>query len=282
MQIRGGLSKPGLLPDLVVSQIVFEKVKSETDALSKTYWIFNVLLKVKNQGAGPAAASQLLLERNSGPGGAFQNACQTCTIDVPALGAGAETSLPPRQFNNATGAPSTFRATADSGRAIAESDESNNSATATFLDLRSPTGPTIPPGGHPALACDLTILSLDFQNLTSTTAGGVTTWTFDLVAVIKNLGPGNSPGCDMVFQKASVDDPHGSVPVTFKPVPGLALDATATISTHVTWKSNQTKMIYDAAVDCYGKVAETDEHNNQIYKTQTFGDPERPVSRPVF
>ena len=132
------------------------------------------------------------------------------------------------------------------------------------------------------LKCDLTVVSLDFQNLASTTSGGVTTWTFDVVAVVKNLGPGSSPSCDMVFQHANVDDPKGNVFFAFKPVPALAVNATETISAHRSWDSTQKKKIYDAAVDCYGKVPETDEFNNQIYKTQTFGCPERPVSRPVF
>ena len=271
---------PILRPDLVVTGMDFQKVQSGTDSQGHAYWIFNVTAKIKNQGSGNAGAFKVFVERNNGAGGAWQNACQTCTIDVGGLAAGAEMTTEPRQFNNANGAPSRFKFTADSAGQIGESNEGNNTREEAFTSIAVEVargGGTIP-----VLKCDLTVVSLDFQNLSSTTSGGVTTWSFDVVAVVKNLGPGPSPACDMVFQRAFVDDPHGNVFFAFKAVPALGVNATATISAHAAWDSTQKKRIYDAAVDCYGKVPETDETNNQVYKTQTFGVPERPISRPVF
>jgi subtilase family serine protease len=280
IQNKAVQKSPVFRPDLVVTGIDFQKVQSGTDSQGKTYWIFNVTARIKNQGNGNAGAFKVLVERNNGAGGAWQTACQTCTMDVGGLAAGAEMTTDPRQFNNANGAPSRFKFTADSAGQVGESNEGNNTREEGFTSLSIEVargGGTIP-----MLKCDLTVVSLDFQNLASTTSGGVTTWTFDVVAVVKNLGPGSSPSCDMVFQRASVDDPKGNVFFAFKPVPALAANATTTISAHTTWDSTQKKKIYDAAVDCYGKVPETDENNNQIYKTQTFGVPDRPVSRPAF
>ena len=274
---------PILRPDLVVTGMDFQKVQSGTDSQGHAYWIFNVTAKIKNQGSGNAGAFKVFVERNNGAGGAWQNACQTCTIDVGGLAAGSEMTTEPRQFNNANGAPSRFKFTADSAGQIGESNEGNNTREEAFTSIAVEVargGGTIP-----VLKCDLTVVSLDFQNLSSTTSGGVTTWSFDVVAVVKNLGPGPSPSCDMVFQRATVDDPKGNVifgPEPFKPVPSLLVNGTASFSMHVSWASTQKKMIYDAAVDCYGKVDETNENNNHVYKTQTFGVPERPVSRPVF
>jgi len=251
-------------PDLVVTQLAFEKVRQGTDASGHTYWIFNVIVSVKNQGGGAAAASKLLLERNNGAGGAYQQACATCLIDVAAIPAGGSVTLPPRQFNNADNAPSTFRATIDSQHTVAEANESNNSLTAEF---KSPVLPALKP--------DLTV-TLDFQNFTSSVSGGTTTWTFDVVATVKNLGPGSSPACDMVFQRAPITDPHGSVFINngFRTVPALAPNAQVVISaTGQTWVSGKPRWIYSVDVDYNGKVDETNETNNHAEKTTPWNAP---------
>lgn len=122
----------GRQPDLIVPSVRFRKVESRTDARGGQYWIFNVIVSVKNQGGAAAGPFKVLLERNVGPGGSYTKACQTCVIDVPGLAAGATTTLPPRQFNNANNMNSIFRATADSANAVAESNEGNNMNAETF------------------------------------------------------------------------------------------------------------------------------------------------------
>lgn len=120
-------------PDLIISDIAFKKVKRGLDAHKKPYWIFNVIITVKNQGNGNAGPFKVLLERKNGPNNIFQLACQTCLIDVPGgLGAGQSKTLPPRQFNNANNMNSTFRATADKGNVVPEISETNNQKVATF------------------------------------------------------------------------------------------------------------------------------------------------------
>lgn len=122
----------GRQADLVVPSVKFHKVESRTDARGGQYWIFNVIISVKNQGGAAAGPFKVLLERNVGPGGSYTLACQTCVIDVPGLAAGATTTLPPRQFNNANNMNSIFRATADSAGVVAESNEGNNMNAETF------------------------------------------------------------------------------------------------------------------------------------------------------
>lgn len=283
-----GFTAPGAgrgpMPDLVVGQISFETVHQETDISGQKYWIFNVIVQVKNQGAAAAGASKLLLERNSGPGGAFQQACATCLIDVAAVPAGGAVTLPPRQFNNAGGAASVFRATIDSQHAVAESNEGNNILTAEFktasVELNTKV-PKIPNDKFPALKSDLTV-TLDFQNITSNVSGGTTTWTFDVVATVKNLGPGSSPACEMVFQRAPISDPKGSVFISggFRPVPALAPNAQTVVSvTGLTWIGGTVKRIYFADVDYSNMVDEIEEHNNHAERTTPWNAP-APVAKP--
>lgn len=119
-------------PDLIIAAIDFKKVQQRYDANKQPYWIFNVIITVKNQGNANAGPFKVLLERNVGPGGSFVQACQTCVLDVPGLGAGQSIILPPRQFNNANNANSKFIATADIGNTVPESDETNNRKMAAF------------------------------------------------------------------------------------------------------------------------------------------------------
>lgn len=120
------------LPDLIIAAINFKKVQQRYDAKKQPYWIFNVIITVKNQGAANAGPFKVLLERNVGPGGSFTQACQTCVIGVQGLGAGQSITLPPRQFNNANNMNSKFRATADIGSTVTESIETNNRKIASF------------------------------------------------------------------------------------------------------------------------------------------------------
>lgn len=122
------------LPDLVVPLVKFKKVKKGTDSQGNPYYIFNVIITVKNRGAANAGPFKVLLERNSGPGGHYQKACITCIIPVAGgLAAGASITLPPRQFNNANATgPTIFRATADHGNHVTESNERNNMNAVTF------------------------------------------------------------------------------------------------------------------------------------------------------
>ena len=118
-------------PDLVVSAMRFEKVQAGT-GVGTPYWIFNVIITVQNSG-GAAGPCKLLLERNMGPGGSYAKACpQFCELDIPALQPGQSLELPPRQFNNSNNFPSLFRATVDSTKVVAESNENNNQRAEKF------------------------------------------------------------------------------------------------------------------------------------------------------
>ena len=151
--------QPLFSPDLVITGIDFQKVQSGTDSQGKTYWIFNITAKIKNQGNGNAGAFKVFLERNNGAGGTYQNACQTSTIDVPnGLAAGQEMKTDPRQFNNANGMASKFKFKADSAGQVGESNEGNNSREEGFTTMEIAEGPggAIPGGeGIPILKPDL-------------------------------------------------------------------------------------------------------------------------------
>jgi hypothetical protein len=131
-KIRVVRSETQKKPDLIISSMTFKRVQQRYDANKKPYWIFNVIITVKNQGNSNAQTSMVLLERNVGPGGSFQKACQTCAIGVQGLAPGQSITLPPRQFNNANNANSKFRATADSTNIVPESNETNNQKIASF------------------------------------------------------------------------------------------------------------------------------------------------------
>lgn len=253
---RGG--QPGGKPDLIVSNIDFQKVQSGTDSGGKTYWIFNVIIKIKNQGNASAGAFKVLLERNNGSGGAYQMPSPACIIDVPGLGAGQETALQPRQFNNANGMPSKFRATVDSAGQIAESNEGNNSREEAFIQLTvGDVG-----GGTPQLAKpDLTVLSFDFQNVTQSTVGGKTMVTFTVAATVKNLGPGAAAACHLDFMRSA--DPMVCIMFQQKPVPALAANTQAVIlSDPVTHELGTPGKYYEILVDSKNEIQETNEGNN--------------------
>jgi hypothetical protein len=256
--------QPLFRPDLVVTGIDFQKVKSGTDSQGKTYWIFNVTAKVKNQGNGNAGAFKVLLERNNGAGGAWQTACQTCTIDVPnGLAAGQEMTTDPRQFNNANGMASKFKFTADSAGQVGESNEGNNSREEAFTAL---TVAEIP-GGVPHLAKpDLVAESISFQFVSQAVVNGKTIRTFKVAAKVKNLGPGSSPACELDFDRAL--DWH--VTILFgqsnKPVPPLGPNAEAVIlSDDITHEIGTQGYYYNFTVDARNAVAETNEQNNNYY-----------------
>jgi len=122
------------MPDLTIPSVTFKKVDQRTDVSGNTYWIFNVVITVKNQGFAAAGPFKVLLERNVGPGGTYTKACITCLLNVPGLAAGDSITLPPSQFNNANNANSIFRATADSTKIITELSETNNMNAVTFTN----------------------------------------------------------------------------------------------------------------------------------------------------
>jgi hypothetical protein len=174
--------------------------------------------------------------------------------------------------------PSGFRATADSGHAVSETNELNNARTGEF---KAPAGaivdriPDITRDKLPVLKPDLALLSIDFVNVKTNVAGGVTTTTFDVVATIKNLGPGGAPSYGVLFQRAPVTDPKGSVPAgnAFQVLPALAANAQATATIAQTWTSGTPQRIYFINVDWDGKIAEVSEGNNNGQKTTPWTAP---------
>ncbi len=120
-----------LVPDLVVTKVGFQFVKHLTGNVG-TCDLFNVVPTIANLDKGSARAFKVLLEWNRGAGGAFVPACPACFWEVPGLAGGATQTLEPRQFNNCDGAL-TFKVTADSGNAVLESNEHNNSKVAAYI-----------------------------------------------------------------------------------------------------------------------------------------------------
>jgi subtilase family serine protease len=253
--------QPLIRPDLVVTGIDFQKVQSGTDSEGKTYWIFNVTAKIKNQGNGNAGAFKVLIERNNGAGGAWQTACPTCTIDVGGLAAGQEMTSAPRQFNNANGAPSKFRFTADSGKQVGESNENNNSREEAFIALSIGE---VPGGGIPHLAKpDLTIVSWNFQDVISTIVDGKVVISFKLAATVKNQGPGAAPASKLHFLGSA------ECKVSFKyvicDVPALSNGGQTLIVSEPQSFVVGTSIYsyYYPVIDYENKIAETNETNNQ-------------------
>ena len=121
------------LPDLIVPSVTFIKVKSGKDSQNNLYWIFNVMITVKNRGNADSGPFKVLLERNVGPYGQYIKACPTCEIAVSGIKAGKTVTLSPRQFNNANNANSLFRATADVKGTVTESNETNNMNAEPFI-----------------------------------------------------------------------------------------------------------------------------------------------------
>jgi hypothetical protein len=251
---------PGDLPDLVVGKVDFQKVKSGTDAGGHTYWIFNVIITMKNQGKGNAGAFSVLLERNNGAGGTYQKACLTCLIAVTGLAAGQELTLEPRQFNNADNAPSTFRATADSGKAVNESNELNNMRAETFIAI-SPgdTGP------YELAKPDLYVPTFEFQAVSTYSQGGKTYVRFDLMAVVKNQGKAKSGACTLAFERAA--DPKGYYTLAGfeSPVPELQPGAqTTVVQTNFVYEVSGLQKYFRANIDPHDVVKESNETNNLI------------------
>jgi len=251
------LQQPLYRPDLIVSNIDFQKVQSGTDSEGKTYWIFNVIIKVKNQGNGNAGAFKVLLERNNGAGGAYQ-ACPTCTIDVPGLGAGKETALPPRQYNNANGMASKFRATADSAGQIGETNEGNNSREEAFFQINmADAGPAIPS----LIKCDLTVVSWDFKDVTSAVVSGKTVISFKIQATVKNLGPGPSPTAPLRYQKC--DNTKICLYDYYADIPPLASGAqTVVVTDTVTYEVGNPMNYCTVNIDPNHTISETNQFNN--------------------
>jgi len=255
------LKKPLVRPDLVVTGIDFQKVQSGTDAQGKTYWIFNVTAKIKNQGNGNAGAFKVLLERNNGAGGAWQTACQTCVIDISGLAAGAETTTAPRQFNNANGMPSRFRFTADSAGQIGESNEGNNSREETFISATIGRAGDIGGGVTTILKPDLAPVSITFQDVTVNIVDGKSVMSFRVAARVRNNGPGSAAACMVAIERGS--DWHVTVPFKLLPVPALTAGAETTVLTEfLTHEVGTPKKYYLLIVDSTRVIGETDEDNN--------------------
>ena len=252
---------PGDLPDLVVSKVDFQKVKSGTDAGGHAYWVFNVLIAVKNQGKSPAGAFSVLLERNNGAGGSYQKACPTCTIGVAGLAAGQELTLEPRQFNNANNAPSIFRATADSGNAVNEGNELNNMRAETFIALI----PADVGAATPIALPDLFVPTFEFQAIYAYTQGGKNYVRFDLMAVVKNQGNAKSGPCTLAFERAA--DPKGyyTLAGVESPIPELAPGAqTTVVQTNFVYEVSSLQKYFRANVDPHNIIKESNEGNNLI------------------
>ena len=262
--------QPFVRPDLIVTGIDFVKSHSGTDSGGKTYWVFDVTARIKNQGNGNAGAFKVLLERNNGAGGSWQTACPNCTIDMSGLDGGHEITTPVRTFNNGNGMPSKFRFTADSAGQVGESNEGNNSREETFISAAIGSAGDIGGVTSPILKPDLIPLSLEFQVVSVSVVNGKTIRTFKVAVKVKNQGPVASPACELLFERG-LDWHVILLFVARKPIPALAPNAEAIVlSDNITHEVGTPGYYYSCRVDDPPVVNESDESNNSLNKQQLY------------
>jgi CARDB len=254
--------KPALVrPDLIVTGIDIVKSHSGTDSGGKTYWVFDVTARIKNQGRGNAGGFKVLLERNNGAGGSWQAACPNCMIDMSGLDAGHEMTTPVKTFNNANGAPSRFRFTADSAGQVSESDESNNSREESFVALA--IGEAVEGGMSQSVKPDLVAISVEYQQIEQYEAMGKHFIKFKAEARIKNAGSGASPSFEVLFRKGQ--SPYINEPLQSATVHPLAPNAEVVLSTDaLTYEIGTPRVFVVFLIDPMNRVTEANKANNAM------------------
>jgi hypothetical protein len=168
----------------------------------------------------------------------------------------------PRQFNNANGAPSKFRFTADSGKQVGESNEGNNSREEAFVSLSvgEIPGGAIPGGGTiPVLKCDLAILRVEFRDISTSVVNGKTFITLKVAATVRNNGPGPSGACKIEFE----NDPVKPIVGPMSPVPALGPGSqTLILSSPITFESGPTRY-FQAVLQDLHDIQQTNTDNDR-------------------
>jgi hypothetical protein len=116
-------------PDLVVSFDFTHVIRKDPNADGHFIWWADIVFTVTNQGAGGAGECKILLEKDSGPGGAFAQSGPE--ISVPAIGARQSYTVTSESYQH-TGPAPTYRATVDCHNAVVETNEDNNKFTKKF------------------------------------------------------------------------------------------------------------------------------------------------------
>ncbi|MHB8094334.1 MAG: CARDB domain-containing protein [Candidatus Aminicenantales bacterium] len=116
-------------PDLIVSFEYKNVIRKDPNADGKFIWWADLEFTVTNQGPGGAAPCMILLEKDSGPGGAFVQAGPE--ISIPAVNAGQTIKKTASSYQH-TGPAPTYRATVDAHNAVTETKEDNNRFTKKF------------------------------------------------------------------------------------------------------------------------------------------------------
>jgi hypothetical protein len=116
-------------PDLIVSFEFKNVIRKDPNADGNFIWWADIHFTITNQGPGGAGPCAILLERDSGPGGAFAQAGPE--ISIPAVNAGQSITKVATSYQH-TGPSPTYRATVDIHNAVVETKEDNNQFTKKF------------------------------------------------------------------------------------------------------------------------------------------------------
>ncbi|RXA20419.1 PGF-pre-PGF domain-containing protein [Methanosarcina sp. MSH10X1] len=219
-----------LLPDLVVEDILSEQGDPQAGKLS------NLTVKIKNQGAAPAAEAAAKWYIN---GEAVNE-----NLQVPALseGANAEVLLP---LTPEKAGKTEVKVLVDSGASVTESNESNNQLT-KVIDVKG-------------LLPDLRIESL-FLNPETPKPGENITFT----VTVKNDGAGDASSNELEYNINGINETYsGRILIP-------ALSPGNTTSGTFSWApGNEGQIEIKATIDAGGVVSENNESNNELTKTLT-------------
>jgi subtilase family serine protease len=220
-----------LAPDLIIESITW----SPAQPLIAHQMTFTVT--VKNQGTRLAGSFDLSF---------YVDNAYRFHQEMTALPAGATVTM---TYPWVTQSESmTLRAVVDEVNYTDESDESNNTKTASVGF------------SHPSPATDLTI-----QDITCTPAEPATGETVTFTVDIKNQGPGQAGPFHIAYY---VDDALLDTTYVNQINPGAIVNNTTT------WQAEPGEHKIRAVIDCNNSVAETDESNNERTITLITSDPD--------
>jgi subtilase family serine protease len=211
-------------PDLIIQSLTHAPTNPTiTDTITIT-------AIVQNTGARPAGASTLEIKLDSD--------ATPPTYSIPALAAGATHQIE-RQVNLTTPGNYQATATADLNDDVAESDETNNTATDSFQ----------------VTAPDLVVESLTHEPSNPTNIDTIT-----IKAVVKNTG-------DTTASLSTLEiEIEGEITPATYPIPALLPDETFEVEREVTLSTPDTYQV-TATADVDDDVAESDETNNTATDT---------------
>ncbi len=213
-------------PDLIISSITWSP-EARTESSNVTFTV-----TVKNQGSGTAGNFVLAYY--------IDDVCQD-TAYIGRLSPGATTT---GTFSQVIGGDAhTFKAVADAANSLTETDENNNTGTATL----------------PALAPDLIIQSISWSPTTPLIAHKVI-----FTVTIKNQGIRQAAYADLDFYVDSYSPFHHRLS-------GISAGSTTTAT--FPWVTQNSSITVRAVVDEKNIVIESNDTNNSLTKTVAFTTP---------